>query len=131
MVSKTIPIRVACILVVLTAALVCAPAVAGDFQINLDPPGPREFILDKAGKLDSAVVEYKASLRLAPNSDTTWNNLGRAYLAQRDWRSAIDAFKQALSRDPDFSVARSNLAEAYLSAGFRDSAELVVGSMSR
>ena len=49
--------RGACILAVLAAALVCAPTATADLRINLDPPGPREFILDKAGKLDSAVQE--------------------------------------------------------------------------
>ena len=45
---RIIPIRGACVLVVLAAALVCAPTAAADLRINLDPPGPREFILDKA-----------------------------------------------------------------------------------
>ena len=45
------------ILVVLAAALVGTPAAVADLRIKLDPPGPREFILDKANKLDSATKE--------------------------------------------------------------------------
>ncbi len=45
-----------CVLAVLAAALVCRPA-AGDLHIQLDPPGPREFILDKANKLDPPTCE--------------------------------------------------------------------------
>lgn len=53
---KITHIRDACVLLVLLAVL-GAPAVAGDFRINLDPPGPREFILDKANKLDAPTKE--------------------------------------------------------------------------
>jgi uncharacterized protein len=52
-----ISIRGACILVVLTVALAGTATVAGDLRIDLDPPGPREFILDKANVLDSATKD--------------------------------------------------------------------------
>jgi uncharacterized protein len=44
-------------LLVLAAALATVSAIAGDFQIDLAPPGPREFILDKANKLDATTKE--------------------------------------------------------------------------
>jgi uncharacterized protein len=47
------PIRDRFVLTILVVAI-CAPTVAADLRINLDPPGPREFILDKAGKIDPA-----------------------------------------------------------------------------
>jgi uncharacterized protein len=58
--ANVTPIRGACLLVVLATAFACARASAADLRINLDPPGPREFILDKAGILDAAT---KDSLR--------------------------------------------------------------------
>ncbi len=54
---RTIPRQVACILAVLATALICRPAAAAEVRIKLDPPGPREFILDKAKKLDTATQE--------------------------------------------------------------------------
>lgn len=45
------------ILAVSAAALACVTAAGADLRIRLDPPGPREFILDKANVLDPAVRE--------------------------------------------------------------------------
>jgi protein O-mannosyl-transferase len=81
--------------------------------------------LKKAGKVDSAIVEYREALRLAPDSDTTLNNLGRAFGARGDVRSAIEAFKQVLARNPNFEPARENLIEIYQALGFRDSAVML------
>jgi uncharacterized protein len=50
-------IRGSCILITFAAALAIAPTAAAEFHINLDPPGPREFILDKAHKLDPATQD--------------------------------------------------------------------------
>jgi uncharacterized protein len=54
---RMVAIRGAGILVVLAVALAGKAAIAGDFRINLAPPGPREFILDKANVLDSATKD--------------------------------------------------------------------------
>jgi uncharacterized protein len=51
------PLRGASIPLVLAVALAAVAASAGDFQIKLDPPGPREFVLDKANVLDPATKE--------------------------------------------------------------------------
>jgi len=52
--ARFAPIRGPLVPIALLAGMVCAPAAAADLRINLDPPGPRQFILDKAGKIDSA-----------------------------------------------------------------------------
>jgi uncharacterized protein len=52
-----IPIRGVRILIVLAAAFVWTSTAAADMRIDLDPPGPREFILDKAATLDSATQD--------------------------------------------------------------------------
>ncbi|MEO0109036.1 MAG: tetratricopeptide repeat protein [candidate division WOR-3 bacterium] len=78
-----------------------------------------------AGQVDSAITVYRAALRVAPSSDTTWNNLGWAYLANSDLPAAITAFRQALSLDPGFLAARASLAQAFRAAGLEDSARLV------
>jgi hypothetical protein len=56
------PLRSVWVLLVLATTLLSAPAAAGDFHIALDPPGPREFILDNANKLDSPTKEKRRSL---------------------------------------------------------------------
>lgn len=49
------PTRIALLCLLLVTALAGArQATAADWRINLDPPGPREFVLDKAGILDPA-----------------------------------------------------------------------------
>ena len=97
--------------------------------VRLDPSSPDAhnnlaLTLKRAGRIDSAIVEYQTSLQLA-RSDTTLNNLGRAYLAKGDLRSASAAFQQALAHNPYFAAARENLAQTYLAAGFADSAAML------
>ena len=55
--GRAILIRCATVVLVLAAALASKARAAGDFHINLDPPGPREFILDKVNVLDAATKE--------------------------------------------------------------------------
>jgi uncharacterized protein len=45
------------VLFILVVAI-CAPTAAADLRIDLDPPGPREFILDEAGKIDPATQDH-------------------------------------------------------------------------
>jgi uncharacterized protein len=44
-------------LIGIAVALASGITMAGDFQIKLAPPGPREFILDKANTIDAATKE--------------------------------------------------------------------------
>jgi hypothetical protein len=82
--------------------------------------------MKRAGMLDSAIANYQAALTLEP-SDTTLNNLGRALLEYGDARAAIATLKPVLARQPGFAAARANLADAYMVAGFPDSADMVRG----
>ena len=50
-------VRRVSILLVISAVLAGRSGAAEDLRIKLDPPGPREFILDEAGKIDSATKE--------------------------------------------------------------------------
>ena len=61
------------------------------------------------GRLTDAVGEYRASLRLNPESAPTHYNLGFALsaLGQRD--EAIAQFEEAVRLDPDYAQAHNNL----------------------
>ncbi|HXG92292.1 MAG TPA: tetratricopeptide repeat protein [Blastocatellia bacterium] len=85
--------------------------------------------LERAVELDGTIVEahnnlgivlaqlndQEGALRefLAVNEPAAaFNNLGVAYLAQKRWKEARDAFKQSLALNADYEKARVNLAEA-------------------
>src|SRR5688572_16582932 len=52
------------------------------------------------------------------------NNLGVAHLERYDFRAAADAFRQALTIDPNLTIARLNLAIARLYDGEHDAASI-------
>lgn len=72
-----------------------------------------------------AAVEQRPPLETAPRSFDAYNLylLGRHYFHKRTEASlqrAVDCFRQAIQRDPDYALAYSGLADAYtlLSAGY-------------
>ena len=69
-------------------------------------------MLASQGKLDEAVDEFRASLRLRPISAGAHNNLGMALVSQGKLDAAIDEFHQALALQPEFAEARRNLTTA-------------------
>jgi tetratricopeptide (TPR) repeat protein len=61
----------------------------------------------------------------APREDAyRLNNLGVAHLERYDFRAAADAFRQALTIEPDLTIARLNLAIARLYDGEHDAASI-------
>lgn len=53
---------------------------------------------------------YKTALRVFPNDRDFWNNLGYLYTQQKRQPEAYGAYRRALEIDPDFELARRNLA---------------------
>ena len=53
------------------------------------------------GKFKQALDQYLMALKLAPNDDTIWVNLGTVYQAMKDYPNAIKAYKQALNFKKD------------------------------
>ena len=50
----------------------------------------------------------------SPNKARPHNNLGHAYAMQGNWDQAIEEFRIAARLDPDYTLARKNLRDAYL-----------------
>lgn len=45
-------------------------------------------------------------MKLQPGYVTAWNNLGDAYEKKNDFKSALEAFEEALLFDPNNKIAR-------------------------
>ena len=63
----------------------------------------------EAGRMASAIEEFKASLKLRPDLAAARFNVGAALLAAGDRRGARPYFEQTLAADPNHAVAHSNL----------------------
>ena len=57
-------------------------------------------------KASLAVENYRKAVELQPGYVTAWNNLGDACEKVRDWKSAYEAYTEALSYAPDNRIAR-------------------------
>ena len=83
---------------------------------NVDPTGAAHYDLGslflELDRTEEAIAEFRASLKLTPDSVQTHNNLGIALGIQGRLDEAIDHFQRALAIKPDFEDARRNLALA-------------------
>ena len=71
----------------------------------------------RSGRVDDAIREYQAALKVRPESPVARNNLGSAFLKQGKVAEAIQEFQRVLSRDPQSISGRFNLAGALLRSG--------------
>jgi len=71
----------------------------------------------KRGRVDDAIREYQAALKISPESPLARNNLGSAFLKQGKVAEAIQEFRRVLSRDPQSISGRFNLAGSLLQDG--------------
>lgn len=75
------------------------------------------FLYEHAGDLPKAEDRARKAIRLAPSSGEAWNNLGMALRGQHRMAEAIQAFRQAIAKQPDLTLAEFNLATTYLLIG--------------
>jgi Tfp pilus assembly protein PilF len=61
-------------------------------------------------------------LSVAPNSATTYNNLGSLYLTERRWPEAEQALTRALAIDPGMANAHNGLGVVFAQQGQFDRA---------
>jgi tetratricopeptide (TPR) repeat protein len=71
---------------------------------------------------EKAIPAFKYALAINPYSPQNYNALGEAYLAQRKFRVAAEAFEQASDLAPAKSIYWDNLAVAYTALGQTDRA---------
>ena len=79
------------------------------------------LIAHQAGKIDNAVELIGRAIRSKP-SGPMYYNLGVALQARGDVDAAIESYRQALARNPDYAEAHSNLGAALQAQGMHDAA---------
>jgi protein O-mannosyl-transferase len=57
---------------------------------------------------------WSDTVQKSPNKARSHNNLGHAYAQRGDWDRAIEEFRTAARLNPDYTLARQNLRNAYL-----------------
>lgn len=73
---------------------------------------------DFAGRPNKAVSEYSEVLKLSPYEVTALNNRGKIRLdVSRQFRAARQDFETALTANPEYTLARINLARAQIALG--------------
>jgi protein O-mannosyl-transferase len=74
-------------------------------------------VWQKSGRIDDAIREYQAALKITPESPLARNNLGSAFFEQGKVAEAIQEFRRVLSHDPQSFTGHFNLAGALLKSG--------------
>ena len=74
------------------------------------------------GKLDEAIAEHRAAIRLQPENAAAHNNLANSLLAQGKLDEAIAEFRAAIRLQPEYGLAHYNLGNALHSQRKREEA---------
>jgi tetratricopeptide (TPR) repeat protein len=64
----------------------------------------------QSGNYSGCISSAKEALKVKPDSELAYNNIGAAYAGLRQWDLAIENERQALRIKPDFELAKNNLA---------------------
>ncbi len=84
--------------------LTSAPLQNADYWINVS------LYRYQAGDYRKCIDAAQQALKLNPNSEIAYNNIGAAYAGLKEWDAAIENELQALRLKPDFQLAKNNLA---------------------
>jgi Flp pilus assembly protein TadD len=74
----------------------------------------------REGRADLALEEFKRAAKADPRNPYFQKGLGLAYLARREWKDAIVAFRRALELNPYYVDVRNDLGMALLGSGDRE-----------
>jgi tetratricopeptide (TPR) repeat protein len=69
----------------------------------------RGYVFQEDKNLDEALRCYSEAIRLNPDLDITYNNLGALYSDLNRFAEAEEAYRQAIAKDPNYSTAYYNL----------------------
>jgi Tfp pilus assembly protein PilF len=82
----------------------------------------RGLFLDRAGRLDEAIADYKQALAINPHYAEANNNLGQALTERGRPRDGLAMFQAALDAKPNLLAAHNNLGNAFADDGKPDEA---------
>jgi len=71
---------------------------------------------------NKAIEMYNQAIKLKPDYDLAYNNLGCAYYEKERYDDAITAYKKALEIEPNSKITHSNLGCAYYNKGMYEEA---------
>jgi tetratricopeptide (TPR) repeat protein len=81
-------------------------------------------VLRNEGKLDEALAQVNAAVRIAPDNAVVFDALGKLQLIRKDFNSAREAFEKAITLQPgDDQESLIGLTEALIEEGQLDRAE--------
>jgi serine/threonine-protein kinase len=87
----------------------------GDFWLNYNLG---QVLRDtQKGRVEEAVGYFRAALAVRPRTPLVYNELGRAFQANRDLPNAIACYQKALELDPKLAPVHSNLGLALADQG--------------
>ena len=85
-------------------------------SLNWSNPQPHNQLglaLQRSGRLDDAMVQFKRVLSINPRSATAYNNIGVALAEKAGYHgnleAAIEAYRQAIAVDPRYPLPYNNL----------------------
>ena len=84
-------------------------------ELNPDYPGGYQMLgtaQHKLGDVEAAIGNYQHAVRLGPNA-SAYSNLGFFYFSAGRYAEAIDAYAEAVKREPAVPTYHRNLADAY------------------
>jgi len=75
------------------------------------------YLYERCGDMTAAEDRARKAIRFEPESGEAWNNLGLALRGQHRFPQAMQAFQQAMFRQPELALAEFNLATTRLLLG--------------
>ena len=94
-------------------------AVAGSNEVPLTFLGTA---LRQKGRIDEAICQYQAAIRLNPDFAPAHNELGTALAQKGQTGEAITQFQEAIRLEPGYTLVHFNLGNAFLEKGQTDEA---------